>query len=102
MRRDGMAIARFDEALARAKVKRAGNLFPRGLRGEREGARGKGSESFHPPQRIEPEVGRSSPAIKFSNVDLPEPELPSSARNSPVGTVSDTSSTARIQDSPIR
>ena len=30
-----------------------------------------------------PEVGRSKPAIRFSSVDLPEPELPSSATNSP-------------------
>src|SRR5208337_2442005 len=47
-----------------------------------------------------PEVGRSSPAIKFSKDDFPEPELPSSATNSPAPTWSEIPSTARITESP--
>src|SRR5678809_1323069 len=40
-----------------------------------------------PSMRRAPEVGRSRPAIKFNNVDLPEPDVPSSARSSPSATV---------------
>ena len=56
---------------------------------------------FVPLARIEPEVGRSSPAMRLRSVDLPEPEEPSSARNSFVATESETSSTARTQVSPM-
>ena len=48
----------------------------------------------------EPEVGRSSPAIKFSSVDFPEPDCPSKATNSPGSMVSETPSTARIRLRP--
>src|SRR6202140_5041324 len=47
-----------------------------------------------------PEVGRSSPASRLSNADLPEPELPSSARNSPARTSRETSLTAWMRVSP--
>src|ERR1700704_1010517 len=47
-----------------------------------------------------PDVGRSSPAKRFSKVDLPEPELPRRARNSPARTSRETSSTAWIMVSP--
>src|SRR5437016_12577077 len=49
-----------------------------------------------------PDVGRSRPASRFSSVDLPEPELPSSARNSPEGISSETSLTAGMRVSPRR
>src|SRR5262249_712354 len=39
---------------------------------------------------------------KFSSVDLPEPELPSRAKNSPVAISSEISFTARIRVSPKR
>src|SRR6476646_2998066 len=42
----------------------------------------------------EPPSGRSSPATMRSNVDLPLPLGPSSATSEPVGTSSDTSSSA--------
>ena len=54
-----------------------------------------------PSARMAPEDGRSSPAIRLSSVDLPDPLAPSSARNSPVPTSSEISSTARISASPI-
>src|SRR6267154_2090178 len=47
-----------------------------------------------------PDVGRSSPANRLSKVDLPEPELPSRARNSPARTSRETSLTARMMVSP--
>src|SRR5262245_22480363 len=37
--------------------------------------------------RISPEETASSPAIRLSNVDLPQPEGPSSTRNPPVSTL---------------
>src|SRR6202158_5825277 len=54
-----------------------------------------------PCARIAPEDGRSSPAIKLSSVDLPDPLAPNSARNSPARTSSEIWSTARISASPI-
>ncbi len=47
-----------------------------------------------PPTRMLPESGYSKPAMAIRIVVLPEPEGPSSARNSPDWTSSDTSSTA--------
>src|SRR6202030_361010 len=47
-----------------------------------------------------PEVGRSSPASRLRSVDLPEPELPSRARNSPARTSRETSFTAWMRVSP--
>src|SRR5882672_7914176 len=49
-----------------------------------------------PSSRIEPLAGSTSPAIPFSSVDLPQPDGPSSTRNSPPATSSDTSSTMRV------
>ena len=51
--------------------------------------------------RSEPSVGRSSPAIRFSSVDLPEPEVPSRPTNFPCSTVMDTPSSARTVAAPI-
>ena len=47
-----------------------------------------------PRSSIRPRVGRSKPPIIRSVVVLPQPDGPSSVRNSPVSTVSETSSTA--------
>ncbi len=38
----------------------------------------------------------------FMNVDLPEPDGPMTARNSPGSTASEMPSSARTSDSPIR
>ena len=62
---------------------------------------GESSARFWPRARIEPEVTRSSPAIRFKSVDLPEPDEPSSARNSPSAIENETSSTARTLLSPM-
>ena len=62
---------------------------------------GESAARFWPSARIEPEVGRSSPAMRLSRVDLPEPDEPSSARNSPAATERETSSTARTLLSPM-
>ena len=51
--------------------------------------------------RSDPSDGRSSPAIRLSSVDLPDPEVPSRPTNSPCSTVSDTPSRARTVDPPI-
>src|ERR1700686_4732684 len=63
-----------------------------------------GSNSARLPSRtrIEAEVGRSSPAIMLNSVDLPDPELPKRARNSPFSTLRETASTARMTVSPSR
>ena len=47
-----------------------------------------------PAIRISPDVGGSNPAIMRSVVVLPEPDAPSSVRNSPAAMSSDRSSTA--------
>ena len=47
-----------------------------------------------------PEVGRSTPPMRCSRVDLPEPEEPTMATNSPSSTLKDTSSKARVTASP--
>ncbi len=47
-----------------------------------------------PSTEIEPEVGLSKPAIILSSVVLPQPEGPSSEKNSPSRMVSDASSSA--------
>src|SRR5947207_1879673 len=46
-------------------------------------SRGVASLTTTPPIRISPEVGSSSPAIIRKRVVLPEPDGPSSTRNSP-------------------
>ena len=51
--------------------------------------------------RKDPSEGRSSPAIRFSSVDLPDPEVPSRPTNSPCSTVRDTPSRARTVAPPI-
>src|SRR5580765_6390834 len=49
-----------------------------------------------PSIRIVPLAGVASPAIPLRRVDLPQPDGPSSTRNSPLATSSDTSSTIRV------
>src|SRR3546814_195142 len=51
-------------------------------------------ETSSPSSRILPEVGSSSPAIILSVVVLPQPEGPSSTKNSPFSMVKEESSTA--------
>src|SRR5882762_6046361 len=68
----------------------------------RASSSGSNSARLRSRTRIAPEVGRSSPAIMLNSVDLPEPELPKRARNSPFSTVRETSSTARMTVSPSR
>ena len=53
-----------------------------------------GRPSDKPSTRISPPLGRSRPPMRFSNVDLPEPEGPTNAVNSPRGTVRSTSDSA--------
>ena len=45
------------------------------------------ASTFWPAMATSPRVGRSSPAIRRSSVDLPPPERPTTARNWPAGTV---------------
>lgn len=47
-----------------------------------------------PSMKIFPFVGLSSKPIMFSNVDLPEPELPTTKTNSPCSIEKETSSKA--------
>ncbi|MGX1013229.1 hypothetical protein AB7M69_007586 [Bradyrhizobium japonicum] len=47
-----------------------------------------------PPSRMSPRSGWTKPAMDISSVVLPEPEGPSSVRNSPRLTVRDTSFSA--------
>src|SRR5947209_3856202 len=48
-----------------------------------------------PATEIFPESTMQAPAIALSNVDLPEPFVPSTIRNEPAGTVKETSQSAR-------
>src|SRR5690349_3773841 len=60
-------------------------------------ARGGRSLTISPPMRIVPEVISSSPAIILSVVDLPQPDGPTSATNSPLAisrSIARTASTA--------
>ncbi len=52
--------------------------------------------------RTEPEVGRSSPAIMLSMVDLPQPDGPITATASPVWISSDTPSSAVVSPYSLR
>ena len=54
-----------------------------------------------PSMRMRPLSGVSNPAISRSNVVLPQPEGPSSAKNSPRSTISDTRSTAGDGAEPL-
>ena len=47
-----------------------------------------------PPMAIEPRLGIFSPVASFMNVDLPQPDGPTMAMNSPSPTASEMSSTA--------
>ncbi len=58
------------------------------------------SETFRPPVEISPDVGTSSPAMRFSSVLLPQPEAPMRVTNSPGATESDTLSRACSVVSP--
>jgi hypothetical protein len=55
-----------------------------------------GEERSSPSISIMPSVGRMKPAIMRSVVVLPQPDGPSSVRNSPARAVSETLSTARV------
>src|SRR5437016_6720134 len=57
--------------------------------------------SSRPKMAMAPAVGWSRPAIRLSNVDLPEPEVPSRQANSPRGTCSETPARARTRFWPI-
>ncbi len=48
-----------------------------------------------PPTQTSPCVARSIPVIMFMSVDLPEPDLPTTARNSPESTWRSMSRSAR-------
>src|SRR5688500_14422939 len=54
-----------------------------------------------PPSRMRPAVGVSKPAMQRRSVVLPQPEGPSSVKNSPRATVTDTSSSARTSAPPV-
>ena len=58
------------------------------------------AESSLPSTVTVPEVGRSRPPSIWSRVDLPEPEVPTTATNSPFSTVRSTPSRARTSVSP--
>src|SRR2546421_5991815 len=57
--------------------------------------------TFSPSSQISPEVGRSRQPIRFTNVDLPDPEGPMIASHSPDSTCRETLSSARMT-SPAR
>ena len=56
--------------------------------------------SSTPSTRTVPDVGRSSPASTCMSVDLPEPDGPMMAVNSPEGKATSTPSSARTAVSP--
>ena len=58
------------------------------------------AESSRPSTVTVPEVGRSSPPSMCSSVDLPEPEVPTTATNSPFSTLRFTPSRARTSVFP--
>jgi hypothetical protein len=60
------------------------------------------SSTRSPAMLTEPLVGRSSPPMRFSNVLLPEPDGPISARNSPAGTFKCKSFSTWISSDPRR
>src|SRR5579883_33137 len=60
------------------------------------------SARLRPWTKMAPDVGRPSPAKRLSRVDLPEPELPRRATNSPPASERETSLTARTVESPRR
>ena len=53
-----------------------------------------------PSTLTEPEVGRSKPPSMWRRVDLPEPEVPTMATNSPASTLRSTPSKALTKVSP--
>ena len=57
---------------------------------------GPGPVISRPAEVTRPALGRASPAASFNSEVLPQPDGPSSDRNSPRPSVSDTSSTAQI------
>src|SRR4030088_3203014 len=52
--------------------------------------------TFSPSSQISPEVGRSKQPIRFTNVDLPDPDGPMIAIHSPGSTLREKSSRARM------
>src|SRR5213078_4748157 len=52
--------------------------------------------TFSPSSQISPDVGRSRQPIRFTNVDLPDPEGPMIASHSPDSTCRETLSSARM------
>jgi hypothetical protein len=52
------------------------------------------------PTESDPALGRSSPPIKLSSVDLPEPDGPMSARNSPRAMSTDKDCRTWMRSSP--
>src|SRR5579872_6155880 len=52
--------------------------------------------TFSPSSQISPDVGRSRQPIRFTSVDLPEPDGPMIAIHSPGSTVSEKLSRARM------
>jgi len=53
-----------------------------------------GPVTGRPPMVIEPLLGIFRPVVSFMNVDLPQPDGPTMAMNSPSSTCSEMSSTA--------
>ena len=62
---------------------RSGRRSRRGARARRPACASDSSSMRSPPTSTAPAVGRSRPPIRLSSVDLPEPDGPISARNSP-------------------
>jgi hypothetical protein len=59
-------------------------------------------DTTRPSSRYRPEVGRSRQPSRFMRVDLPEPEAPITAVNSPGSRASVTPARARSSTSPMR
>ena len=58
-------------------------------------------DSSWSPMKAEPEVSESRPAVQCSSVDLPDPDGPMMAVNSPVGNATVTPSRARTSVTPL-
>src|SRR5262245_12603574 len=58
------------------------------------------SAMLTPPTLMEPDVGRSSPPMRFRSVDFPEPAGPISAKNSPLPTLTSSPCSTSIFSPP--